>query len=229
MRAYTSLVGHLLGSHPDINGYYEMHLSYASAGDLDTQARRYCKRDSLKPGSHFLFDKLLHNDYVLNLAQFDPDSTRVLVALRPPKPTLKSIINLFARKDSADLYADPTGAATYYIERVQALAVFGRQHPGRYHYFDADLIRTDTARVLTALGQWLQLGSPLVAHYQSFSQTGVEGAGDSSPAIAAGRVIHEANAYPDIVLDAASLEQAQQAYRGCRAQLIDHATAALTA
>ena len=28
MRAYTSLAGHILGSHPQINGYYEMHLGY---------------------------------------------------------------------------------------------------------------------------------------------------------------------------------------------------------
>jgi hypothetical protein len=28
MRAFTSLAGHILGSHPQINGYYEMHISY---------------------------------------------------------------------------------------------------------------------------------------------------------------------------------------------------------
>ena len=28
MRAFTSLAGHILGSHPQINGYFEMHISY---------------------------------------------------------------------------------------------------------------------------------------------------------------------------------------------------------
>ena len=37
MRAYTSLVGHILGSHPEIDGYYEMHRSYVLADDLDRQ------------------------------------------------------------------------------------------------------------------------------------------------------------------------------------------------
>jgi len=233
MRAYTSLVGHLLGSHPEINGYYEMHLDYAAASDLDEQLRRYCLHDALKPGSRFLFDKLLHNDYVLNLdaltlTQSDARNTHVLITLRPPEPTLKSILSLFACKDCNDPYADPAGAAAYYIERVQALAKFGQQYARRYHYFDAELIRTDTTRVLAAFGQWLQLGSPLAARYQSFSKTGIAGAGDSSPAIASGQVIRAENAYPDIALDADSLARAQQVYRDCRQQLIEHAAAALT-
>ena len=229
MRAYTSLVGHLLGSHPEINGYYEMHLSYASPQDLERQARRYSEQDSLKPGSRFLFDKLLHNDDVLELEQLDPESTRVLIALRPPEPTLKSIVSLFARKNSAHRYANPVGAATYYVKRLQALAAFGRQYPQRYYYFDADLIRTDTARVLAALGQWLPLGSPLAERYQSFARTGVAGAGDTSPAITAGHVIRAQNAYPNIALDAALLARAQQAYQDCRKHLIDRAATALTA
>jgi len=34
MRAFTSLAGHILGSHPRINGYYEMHISYEDASAL---------------------------------------------------------------------------------------------------------------------------------------------------------------------------------------------------
>ena len=229
MRAYTSLVGHLLGSHPEIDGYYEMHQSYASAEDLARQAWRYAEQHSLKPGGRYLFDKLLHNDYTLALEQLDPDRTIVLMALRPPESTLKSIVSLFARKPGNDPYADPTGAATYYIERLRALAAFGQQYPRRFHYFDAALIRTDTERVLAALGAWLQLGSPLAERYQSFARTGVAGAGDSSPAIASGRVIRAENPHPGIVLDAESLQRAQAAYQDCRRQLVECAAAALTA
>ena len=229
MRAYTSLVGHLLGSHPEIDGYYEMHQSYASVEDLARQAQRYAEQHSPKPGSRYLFDKLLHNDYTLALEQLDPDRTTVLMALRPPEPTLKSIVSLFAHKPGNDPYADPTGAATYYIERLHALAAFGQQYPRRFYYFDAALIRTDTARVLAALGAWLQLGSPLTEHYQSFARTGLAGAGDSSPAIASGRVIRAETSYSGIVLDAESLRQAQAAYQNCRRQLVEHARESLTA
>jgi len=229
MRAYTSLVGHLLGSHPEIDGYYEMHQSYASTEDLARQAQRYAEQHSLKPGDRFLFDQLLHNDYTLALERFDPDKTIVLMALRPPEPTLKSIVSLFARsKPDGDPYADPVGAATYYIERLHALAAFSQRHPRRFYYFDAELIRTDTARVLAALEQWLQLGTPLTARYRSFAQTGVAGAGDSSPAIATGHVIRQEKTYPDIALEAESLQRAREAYQGCRRQLVARATAALT-
>lgn len=229
MRAYTSLVGHLLGSHPEIDGYYEMHQSYASTEDLARQAPRYAEQHSLKPGGRFLFDKLLHNDYTLALERFDPDKTIVLMALRPPEPTLKSIVSLFARsKPDDDPYADPVGAATYYIERLHALAAFGQRHPRRFYYFDAALIRTDTARVLAALEQWLQLGTPLTARYRSFAQTGVAGAGDSSPTIATGHVIRQEKTYPDVTLEAESLQRARKAYQDCRRQLVARATAALT-
>lgn len=228
MRAYTSLVGHLLGSHPEIDGYYEMHQGYASATDLDRQARRYAEQDRFKPGSRYLFDKLLHNDYALQLEQFDPGRTVVLMALRPPEPTLKSIVHLFERKPGNDPYADPAGATDYYVERLRALAAFARRYPQRFHYFDAELVCRDAPRLLATLGAWLQLSSPLADRYQSFARTGIAGTGDSSPAIASGRILREERVYPDVVLDAEPLQRAQAAYRDCRHQLVEHAAAAIT-
>lgn len=227
MRAYTSLVGHLLGSHPDINGYYEMHLGYASASDLEEQLRRYTAHDALKPDGRYLFDKLLHNDYALDLAACDPHPAQVLIALRPPEPTLKSIVSLFARKAGGDPYADPVGAAAYYIERLQWLAGFASSHAGRYRYFDASLVVSAQTRTLSTLSDWLQLGSPLQPRYQTFAKTGVAGAGDTSSAMAAGEVIRAGSDYADVVLDAASLARAQQVYDDCRQRLIEHAAATL--
>jgi hypothetical protein len=223
MRAYTSLLGHILGSHPEIDGYYEMHRSYATGKDLQQQLRDYAEREQPKPGSRYLFDKLLHNDYTLNLTLPELGDAATLVALRQPEPTLKSIVSLFAKKDIDDLYADPAGATTYYVERLHALTTFGRQQPKRYFYFDAERIRTDTRRLLDDLGQWLQLASPLTEHYQLFSQTGTAGKGDSSPAIASGHIIRQQSRYPDLALDPALFQQAAKAYRHCRQQLLANA------
>jgi hypothetical protein len=228
MRAYTSLVGHLLGSHPEIDGYYEMHQSYRSAADLETQAQRYAEHDPPKAGSRYLFDKLLHNDYTLALEALDPAPTVVLMSLRPPAPTLKSIVSLFARKPGDDPYADPAGAAAYYVERLHALADFARRYTGRFHYFDAELVPDASERLLSTLASWLLLGSPLQANYRTFARTGAAGAGDSSPAIAAGRILRSADDHAEITLDAASLARAQTAYAECRRELIARAAAALT-
>jgi hypothetical protein len=228
MRAYTSLVGHLLGSHPEIDGYYEMHLGYASPADLALQRRRYGAHDRLKPGSRYLFDKLLHNDYLLALERLDAVPLVVLTALRPPAPTLSSIVSLFTRKAGRAPYAEPAAAAAYYIGRMHALAAFAERHAGRFHYFDAPLVLDDSARLLDTLGGWLRLASPLAQHYRSFARTGVAGAGDSSPAIASGRIVREPVRHAQPVLDAALRRQVQKAYTDCRARLIAHAAAALT-
>lgn len=223
MRAYTSLLGHILGSHPQINGYYELHQSYESMQDLARQEQAYTRHDTLKPGSRYLFDKLLHNGYTLNLQLPELHDAHILLALRQPEPTIKSILHLFANKNSDALYAYPAEATQYYIRRLESLAAFARQHPQRYDYFDAERIRTDTDNLLATLGRWLQLATPLSANYQQFSKTGVAGAGDTSPVINSGKVMGNASEYPDIVLEASLLAQAQQAYQACRTQLISNA------
>lgn len=220
MRAYTSLLGHVLGSHPEIDGYYEMHRAYALADDLDRQLAHYAAHDPLKPAGRLLFDKLLHNDYTLNLALPGLADAILLLALRPPAATLPSIVALFADKHRDDPYATPAGATGYYVDRLAALAGFARHHPRRYHYFDADTLLADTPRLFAALQRWLGLAVPLGTDYQRFSQTGVAGAGDSSPILATGR-IQSARTPPPF--DPALLARAEAAYRDCRAQLAAHA------
>jgi hypothetical protein len=228
MRAYTSLLGHILGSHPQINGYYEMHLSYQSQKDLAKQQQQYIQHETLKPDSYYLFDKLLHNAYELNLPQLNLQNAKILIALRSPESTIKSIINLFTKKNTNDLYSYPAEATQYYLERLQKITAFAQQYPQHYYYFDAELIRSDSSRILAAFQDWLQLDSPLSTQYQRFSKTGVAGAGDTSSAITSGAIIREANQY-DTPLDAALLQQAEQVYQNCRQQLIGNALAAIIA
>ncbi|MBJ6610864.1 MAG: hypothetical protein JG718_10935 [Candidatus Thiothrix moscowensis] len=223
MRAYTSLLGHILGSHPQINGYYEMQQGYTSVDDLTRQQQEYARHDALKPGSSYLFDKLLHNGYPLKLETLSSADVTILLALRQPEAAIKSIIKLFADKNTNALYADPAEATHYYIQRLEQLAAFARQYPQRYYYFDAELIRTDTGKMLATLGQWLRLNTPLSANYQHFSKTGVAGAGDTSPSIKSGTVLSAATPYPDVVLETGLLAQARQAYQECRQQLVTNA------
>ena len=126
MRAFTTLAGHILGSHPQINGYYEMHISYEDASALDRQLDVFLESDVLKENSRYLFDKLLHNDYLLKPEQLGLANIKILISLLEPEHTIKSIVNLFAQKEIEDLYASPVEAANYYIARVQALADFSR-------------------------------------------------------------------------------------------------------
>ena len=228
MRAFTSLAGHVLGSHPQINGYYEMHLSYDDASALDRQLDVFRASDMLKANSRYLFDKLLHNDYVLKPERLGMADTKILLALAEPEHTIKSIVHLFAQKADPDLYASPVEAANYYIARVKALADFCQAAPRRYFYFDAELWQRAPEQLLPRLAGWLELDSPLSERYETFSHTGTAGKGDSSRRIHRGSIDQTRVDYSHIAIPEESLRAARAAYLDCRDRMIANAADAVT-
>jgi hypothetical protein len=228
MRAFTSLAGHILGSHPQINGYYEMHLSYDDESSLQKQLESYQENDTLKPGSHYFFDKLLHNDYALQLDRLPLADSRILLALREPESTIKSIVKLFAKKNSDELYASPVEAARYYIERVTRLSEFCAQVKQDYFYFDAEMLQTAPDVLLPRLSSWLELASPLSEHYAIFSQTGKDRKGDTSENIRSGTINMAPHDYSAICIPEEQLDMAQLAYSQCREKIMGGAEAVVT-
>jgi len=223
MRAFTSLAGHILGSHPQINGYYEMHISYEDVSALDRQLDVFLKSDALKENSRYLFDKLLHNDYLLIPEQLGLTNIKILISLLEPEHTIKSIVHLFAQKEIEDLYASPVEAANYYIARVKTLADFSRTANQPYYYFDAEMLQRAPEKLLPKLSDWLELDSPLSERYQIFNQTGKAGKGDSSRRIHRGSIDKTRIDYSHIAIPQDALRAAQQAYQECRRQLIGNA------
>ena len=223
MRAFTSLAGHILGSHPQINGYYEMHISYEDASALDRQLDVFLKSDALKENSRYLFDKLLHNDYLLRTERLGLANIKILISLLEPEHTIKSIVHLFAQKEIEDLYASPVEAANYYIARVEALADFSRTVDQAYYYFDAELLQRAPEKLLPKLSDWLELDSPLSERYQIFNQTGKAGKGDSSRRIHSGGIDKTRIDYSHIAIPPDVLRTAQQVYQECRGHIIRNA------
>ncbi len=223
MRAFTSLAGHILGTNPAINGYYEMHISYRDASALDRQLEVYRENDELKPGSRYIFDKLLHDDYMLNLDEPALAGSKVLVSLMGPGQTIRSIVDLFCRKETEEPLASPEAATDYYIERVRTLADFCRHSAQRYAYYDAEMFQADPEVLLPALSRWLQLDEPLTEHYQIFSQTGKARKGDTSRFIHSGRIDRTPIDYSQVSIPAELLEKAGQAYQTARKTIIAHA------
>ncbi len=228
MRAFTSLAGHILGSNPAINGYYEMHLGYEDASALERQLSAYREHEVIKEQSRFLFDKLLHNDYLLMPERLGAVPITIMVALREPASTIRSIIHLFAQKQSGDTYASVESAARYYIDRLEWLARFCRTTEHDYHYFDAELFLSSPERLLSTMSDWLQLAEPLSQHYKLFSQTGQARKGDSSKFIRSGRIDQSRPDHSQIQIPADALNRARETYQRCRQQMIAHAVDALT-
>lgn len=223
MRAFTSLAGHILGSHPQINGYYEMHISYEDASALDKQLDVFLEGDVLKENSRYLFDKLLHNDYLLKPDQLGFANMKILISLMEPEQTIKSIVDLFAQKEIEDLYASPVEAANYYIARVQALADFSRTAGQPYYYFDAELFQRAPERLLPKLSDWLELDSPLSERYQIFNHTGKARKGDSSERIHSGTIDRTPVDYSHVAIPEEVLRTAREVYRECRREIIGKA------
>ncbi|TCS68993.1 hypothetical protein EDC61_1228 [Sulfuritortus calidifontis] len=223
MRAFTSLAGHILGSHPQINGYYEMHISYEDASALDRQLEVFLEDETFKPGSRYLFDKLLHNDYALHPERLDLPEVKILVSLLEPEQTIKSIVDLFSQKPTPEPLAAPEAAADYYVARIQALAEFGRAASQPYFYFDAELFQRAPEALLPRLTHWLELDSPLSERYQIFSHTGKARKGDSSPRIHSGRIDRTPVDYSHVSVPQKVLDEACEVYRECRRQIIERA------
>jgi hypothetical protein len=232
MRAHTSLFGHLLGSHPQVEGYYEMHIGYYNWKSLWRQKLRHFAEHDAKPGSRYMFDKVLHNGHEVSLDLLRrPDSHSVMM-LRSPEKSIKSLVVLYRSTSPHLPEAPPEGAARYYVGRLNTLADMAQALPKRYFYLDAEGLVADTAPTLRALGDWLGLTTPIPTEYQPFSKTGHGHAGDTSARLKSGKVSHEGNDYADIHVPVELIAEATEAYRRQRDVLLQHsarhATAATT-
>ena len=212
-------LGVLAVSHPRINGYFEMHISYDEASALDKQLEVFLHYETPKKNSRYLFDKLLHNDYRLNPRLFDPAELKILVALLEPEKTVRSIACLFQQKRTEALYASPLEAANYYVERIRVLADFCRTTDQPYYYYDAELFQAAPDTLLGRLTDWLELDSPLTGRYHVFSQTGKAGRGDSSKYIYSGKIEKTRIDYAHIRIPEHVLSRAREIYRVCRSAI----------
>lgn len=229
MRANTSLISHILGSHPQICGYYEMHQSYRSKNDLLKQQQLLQNDKDLaqKQEYTYLFDKILHNKYEFLLENLIAESPtrdiKILVSIRPPEQSIKSIIHLFRNKEKPHSYANTEQAANYYRQRIAQLSQFCQQHKQQYYYYDANLIRIAPEETLQHIQNWLALSSPLSEQYQVFSLTGKAGAGDSSKNMQQGKIIKQQSNYDSLEIPKSLLKNIISETNKHREQIISHA------
>ena len=219
MRANTSLFGHLLGSHPQVEGYYEMHIGYYSWKSLWRQKLQHFAGHAAKPGARYMFDKLLHDGHPVALRLLQRPQSRTIMMLREPAQSIKSLVVLYREKNPQLPEATAEGAARYYITRLQTLAGVAEVMAQRYFYLDAECLISDTGATLQALGDWLGLDAPIPTEYQTFAQTGRGNAGDTSSRLKSGKVSRSSNSYTDIEVPPALMDEAMQAYQRHRGTL----------
>jgi hypothetical protein len=180
MRANTSLFGHLLGSNPEIEGYYEQHMGYYSRKSFIRQKLQYFAEHKPKKNATYMFDKVLAIEHYVNTSLFGNDTDKIIIMIREPNATIASIINLYKTIEPNHIYTTLEGASGYYSERLTQLINMAKAMKGKFVFIEAESITQNPDETLTDLSQFLTLKTPLTKEYKMFRNTGKKRSGDSS-------------------------------------------------
>src|SRR6476469_7240809 len=117
MRSFSSLLCHILGSHPEISGYGEAQLSYFSRLDLQRLARKVQQITGNAALGRYVLDKILHNHREIAPRILDRPEIRVLFLLRNAEDTVQSILNMSRSRGHKGKFSDPVHVLDYYVKR----------------------------------------------------------------------------------------------------------------
>jgi len=225
MRSYSSLLCHILGSHPQIDGYCETHIKYRTRLDLLRLRSRVVKFTGEPLRGRYVLDKVLHN-YPLAASILRSPQTLSIVLVRRPTPTVQSIVNMGLHYSDIAWYRDVDSVARYYEERLATLVRLADHLRGRVMFVEAESLLSGTADVLQRAAGLLQLNEPLQADYKRFAHTGERGFGDPSEAISLGRVSSAPREQrTTVMLPPALAARLEIAYATCAASLRDRCEA----
>lgn len=224
MRSYSSLLAHLLGSSPEIDGYGEAHVRYRHPWDL-WRLRRSIRRSTGRAlQGRWLLDKILHNSIRPPDRLIASDHVRAVIFMRQPEQTLQSLLALARVTPDGVPMRDPQRCCDYYVSRLHRLREDGERLGNAALYFDAESLVDRPHALLPGLGDWLSLCQPLRSGYRVGARSGERGFGDPSENIRAGHILSaEASTVRGAeLLDSMVLVEAEAAYRRCRDSLLRH-------
>lgn len=220
MRGLTSLLSHIIGSHPRVSGYYEQHIGYYSWRSMVRARLLYHIDHPEERRTPLYFDKLLHNGQGLSGRILRDRRIRLIFMLRKPEDSIRSIAKLHGKRNRGHRYGNPEGAAQYYIDRLAMLQHFAEvagMEQGSV-YIDAEAITENTEEALNRLTTYLGLQPALSREYKVFKHTGTTGKGDMSKNLREGVVARKTadGEAPQIDIAPEILERAQEKYANAR-------------
>lgn len=212
MRSRSSLLSHILGSHPEISGYAELSQPYEQDRDLKNLRYKVWRLNGQNLSGSFVLDKILHNRYAITDSVLLSSSVYVCFLLRRPEDAVKSIMRLAQLHEGARLWESAEQASLYYQDRVKQMISYVPKTSRRCFFVQSDDLIENTDSVLMALSQWLSLEKPLSGKYSVFEKTGKPGFGDPSEIISTGKVVSGRNSYDTVSIPAELSEQLHDCY-----------------
>jgi hypothetical protein len=221
MRGNTSLFSHLLGSSNEIEGYYELHVSYRSYNDLMLQKLKYYTEHTVNTNATYFFDKVLHNHHDIKTTFVD--NFKIIIMVREPYSTISSIMKLYRERDAAHVLASLNGASQYYEDRLKKLKMYAVDLDQKFFFLKAEDLIDDTDELLEDISEWLSLRNKLTSEYKINKKTGVKGAGDSSMKMKSGKVIpRDTSKEYNFTVDESILELYNETVGHCIRNSINH-------
>jgi hypothetical protein len=214
MRSYSSVLSHVLGSHPQIDGYCETHLRYRFSFDLLRLKWRVRKLTGEPLRGRYVLDKILHN-YPVAAAILENPRTRAIILLRQPVDVVQSIVHMGRHLDLNEQNSNAANATHYYVERLSQLTRLARAFGKRAAFVESEALVSRTDDTLAFLQQFLGLDSPLERRYRSFSKTGKPGYGDPSEMIHSGEIGRRSHERPTYSIPTALIAEAVTAHSEC--------------
>jgi hypothetical protein len=208
MRSRSTLLSHILGSHPSIAGYAESRYSYYNFIDLLLLRHKIYELGEKSPVGRLALDKLLHDSLTISPDVAEDPKIKKIFLLRSPAETVKSIIHMGTTLQKVAWHTDQAAVFRYYNTRLNTLTQYAC-HPFSPGFFihSADLIER-TESVLESLSAWLELKDSLQSSYSIFKYTGSRKHGDPFANIKTGKILTEQSDYSSIVLDKNLLDEA---------------------
>ncbi|MCC7493479.1 MAG: hypothetical protein IT204_14080 [Fimbriimonadaceae bacterium] len=211
MRSGSTLVNHLLLSHPDVLGCGELNLPYPGRDTCETVRLRILRehRAWLRPPRYFV-DQINHTAKTPLPALLDDPSLRLVFLVRQPEPALGSLVRTLGPIYGRDYAEGPD----YLLERYAALARLAaeRTQPEHSCCLSYEALLAEPQVQLARLTRFLALDPPLTEEYQQTAFTGRRG--DPGPIIRTGRITTDKPVH-QVDLSPAVREQLRLAHETC--------------
>lgn len=185
-RSGSTVISHILQSHPEIVGFGEHHVGYETEADLGALATRNAWFDRSPDTTYpYTMDKIVWNHHGLADPVTNHPDTRFVFLVREPRTTLESYRRMFD-----DLPTDERRLASY-EHRMQGLVDIAERidDPSRCAFITYEDLTSRSDATLARLSTWLELSTPLSPDYDLTRKSGSQSWGDPSEHIKAGTII----------------------------------------
>jgi hypothetical protein len=208
MRSGSTLLSHILTTHPAFVGAGETHTTYRTPDDLVRLAPRTCEllREFNLHGT-YLVDKITMDQYLSDDVLSSLPIQKCVILIREPEGTLKSLMDRFKWNEKI--------ALDHYTSRLQTLTRYGRVLQERALFVRYGDLVDHAKEALSALTVFFSVEPPFSEDYEKTRATGKMG--DPSENILRGRIFRTPG--HELSISSEVMGEATRAFHKCQLEL----------